>query len=310
MLTEVTPFFSIIIATYNRKVLTAVTIDRILSQTFSDFEVVLIDDGSTDGSQDYLSLRYVTENRVKIIYQENSERGSARNNGIQHARGLYLVFVDSDDYVDSDHLETLHQFIILKSYPNFLTCKFDFIKNGRVTKAPIDHLVQGYYDYQILLEGNTLGMYSCAKRENQNLILFEANREYAIFEDWMFHFVNLRHDKIFLINRTTYHINDHNERSMRSSHTVINKKIKIAVEWIINRVSLSLTEIRELRAFMHYFAAMHAYGDNSPEEAKKELNAAYRIKGITFPYIILWVKCILGKKLLNNIKKYYKNHEI
>ena len=302
MLSEVTPFFSIIIATYNRKVLTADTLDRILSQTLSDFEVILIDDGSTDGSYDFLSLRYVTEDRVKIIYQENSERGSARNNGIQHARGVYLVFIDSDDYVDRDHLETLHKFILSESYPNFLTCKFDFIQNGLVTRAPIDHLMQGYYDYQLLLEGNALGMYSCAKRENLNLILFEANREYAIFEDWMFHFVNLRHDKIFLIDRTTYHINDHNERSMRSCHTIINKKIKIAVEWIINRVPLSSIEIRELRAFMHYFAAMHAYNDNSPSEAKKELKAAYRIKGITFPYIILLVKFIVGKKLLSNIK--------
>ena len=302
MLPEVTPFFSIIIATYNRKVLTADTVDRILSQTLSDFEIILIDDGSTDGSHDFLSLRYKTDDRVKILCQENSERGSARNNGIQHAKGLYLVFIDSDDYVDRDHLETLHKFILSESYPNFLTCKFDFIQNGRVMRAPIDRLMQGYYDYQLLLEGNTLGMYSCAKRENLNLILFEANREYAIFEDWMFHFINLRHDKIFIIDHTTYHINDHNERSMRSCHTVINKKIKSAVEWIINRVSLSSTEIKELRAFMHYFAAMHAYSDNSPLEAKKELKAAYRIKGITFPYMILWIKCILGKKLLNNIK--------
>jgi glycosyltransferase involved in cell wall biosynthesis len=297
-----TPFFSIIIATYNRKVLTAETVDHILSQTLSDFEVILIDDGSTDGSYEYLSLRFVTDNRVRIIYQENTERGSARNNGIKNANGLYLVFVDSDDYVASDHLETLHHFILLESYPNFLTCKFDFIENGSVTRAPIDRLKQGYYDYHLLLDGNTLGMYSCAKRENKNLILFEPNRDYAIFEDWMFHFVNLRHDKIFIIDRTTYHINNHNERSMRSSYIIINKKIKIAVEWIIARVVLSTAEIRQLKAVMHYFSALHAYADNNLYEARKELRAAYLIKGATFPYIILWAKCIVGKKILSTLK--------
>jgi glycosyltransferase involved in cell wall biosynthesis len=296
------PFFSIIIATYNRKVLTAETVDRILSQTLPDFEVILVDDGSTDGSYEYLYLRYATDSRVRTIYQENTERGSARNNGIKNANGLYLVFVDSDDYVDRDHLKTLHDFILLESYPNFLTCKFNFIENGRVTRAPIDRLEQGYYDYKLLLEGNTLGMYSCARRENKNLILFEANREYAIFEDWMFHFVNLRHDKIFIIDRTTYHINNHNERSMRSSHIIINKKIKIAVDWIISRVELSTTEIKQLRAFMHYFAAIHAYADHTLDEAKKELKAAYNIKGTSLPYFILWVKCIVGKKILSTLK--------
>lgn len=298
-----TPFFSIITATYNRKALTAETVDCVLLQTFTDFEVILVDDGSTDGSYDYLSLRYAGDRRVKIILQENAERGSARNNGIRHATGAYLVFVDSDDLIDSDHLETLYQFILLESYPNFLTCKFNFIKNGRITRAPIDRLSQGYYDYHLLLNGNMLGMYSCAKRENPNFMLFEENRDYAILEDWMFHFINLRHDKILLIDRTTYHINDHIDRSMRSRHTVINRKIKLAGEWIIDRGELDTTEKTELNAFVHYFAAMSAYADHALSEARKELTAAYRIKGMTLPYIALWLKCMVGKTFLDGIKK-------
>ena len=123
----------------------------------------------------------------------------------------------------------------------------------------------------------------------------------------MFHFVNLRHDKIFIIDRTTYHINNHNERSMRSSYILLNKKIKIAVEWLISRVVLSTTEIRQLKAVMHYFAAMHAYADNNLYEARKELRAAYLIKGPTFPYIILWAKCIVGKKILSTLKAAFGN---
>jgi glycosyltransferase involved in cell wall biosynthesis len=300
--TAVTPFFSVIIATYNRKKLTAKTINTILNQTFYNFEVIIIDDGSTDGSYSYLARRYSLEQRVKLFHQNNAERGAARNNGIQKAVGVYLVFVDSDDTIDSNHLEILYSHIIRESYPNFLTCKFDFIKNGKTTRAPIAKLSAGYYDYKPLLNGNTFGMYSCARRENPNLIKFEINPEYAIFEDWMYHFSNLYQDKIFLIDHTTYHINDHNDRSMRIGHEIICTKVNLAKNWIIDHVKLNPTEVKELNAFVHYFSAVHAYADSAPKEARAELKAACRIRGLCLPYIVLWAKCIVGKRFIDSIK--------
>ena len=298
----VTPFFSVIIATYNRKEITAKTIDTVLSQTFNNFEVILIDDGSTDGSYSYLSRRYSLEQRVKIFHQKNAERGAARNNGIQKAVGVYLVFVDSDDTIESNHLEILYSHIISESYPNFLTCKFDFIKNGKATRAPIAKLSEGYYNYKPLLNGNTFGMYSCAKRENPNLIKFEMDPEYAIFEDWMYHFSNLYHDRIFLIDRTTYHINDHSERSMRIGHEIICERVKLAKDWIISSVKLNLSEVKEINAFVHYFSAVHAYADSAPKKARKELWEACRIRGLCLPYIVLWAKSVIGKRIIDSIK--------
>ena len=145
-------------------------------------------------------------------------------------------------------------------------------------------------------------MYSCAKRINPNLILFEENRDFAIFEDWMYHFVNLRCDKIYIVDSITYHVNDHDDRSMMSNHSIIIQKIKISKKWIINKVKLNLNEIKELNAFVHYFSAMHAYSDNASTEAIKELYEAYRIKGLCLAYATLCIKCILGKKLISVIK--------
>lgn len=88
------PLFSVIIPVYNRAALIAETIDSVLAQRFTDFEVIVTDDGSTDDT-----LRIVERygDRVRIVRQENRGPGAARNHGAEHARGTYLAFLDSDD---------------------------------------------------------------------------------------------------------------------------------------------------------------------------------------------------------------------
>lgn len=103
------PFFSIIIPTYNRAHILPRTIASVLAQTFTNWECIIIDDGSTDSTQD-LMLSY-TDSRIRYIYQENAERSAARNNGIRNARGMYICFLDSDDEYLPSHLEVLHRTI-------------------------------------------------------------------------------------------------------------------------------------------------------------------------------------------------------
>lgn len=88
------PQVSIIIPTYQRAYLIRETIDSVLAQTYQDFEIIVIDDGSTDGTGE-LVAEY--QNRVRYIYQENRGPASARNIGIQAAYGEFIAFQDSDD---------------------------------------------------------------------------------------------------------------------------------------------------------------------------------------------------------------------
>jgi glycosyltransferase involved in cell wall biosynthesis len=85
---------SVIIPTYNRANFVTEAIDSVLSQTFLDYELIVVDDGSTDDTKDVL-LRY--EGRIKYIYQPNSGVGAARNAGVRCAVGEWLAFLDSDD---------------------------------------------------------------------------------------------------------------------------------------------------------------------------------------------------------------------
>jgi glycosyltransferase involved in cell wall biosynthesis len=95
---------SVILPTYNRCDTVASAIDSVLAQTYPNVEVIVIDDGSTDGTQDMLHERYQQAPRVHYLWQENAERALARNRGIKEANGEFLAFIDSDDSWAPDKL--------------------------------------------------------------------------------------------------------------------------------------------------------------------------------------------------------------
>lgn len=97
------PKFSIIVPVYNTEKYVKRCLDSIKSQTFKDYEVIIINDGSTDNSSDIIS-KYP----YKIINQENQGLSMARNNGVKDASGEYLIFLDSDDYIEKDLLKEIN----------------------------------------------------------------------------------------------------------------------------------------------------------------------------------------------------------
>jgi len=86
---------SVVIPTYNRCQLVQLAIDSVLAQTYTDYELIVVDDGSTDGTGEALASRY--GDRIRYVWQENQGESSARNRGISIARGKYIAFLDSDD---------------------------------------------------------------------------------------------------------------------------------------------------------------------------------------------------------------------
>lgn len=108
------PFFSIIIPLYNKEKYIEKSIESVLVQDFKNFEIIIVNDGSTDNS---LSIaKKFTDDRIKIISQENQGVSSARNNGIKKAIGAYIALLDADDYWHKDHLSELKRQI--KQFPD------------------------------------------------------------------------------------------------------------------------------------------------------------------------------------------------
>lgn len=122
------PLFSIIIPSYNRLHTLPATIESVMKQTYSDFEIIVADDGSTDGTANWVKKE--NDDRIKYIYQTNAGVCAARNKGASIANGEYLIFLDSDDQVLPGWLEDFKHEIDQKS-ADVVYCKR--IINGETT---------------------------------------------------------------------------------------------------------------------------------------------------------------------------------
>lgn len=108
------PIISIIVPVYNTEKYLRRCVDSIIAQTFTDWECLLIDDGSTDSSPMICDEYAKYDNRIKVFHQDNRGVSVARNKGIQYAKGEWITFIDSDDYLLEDYL--YHSSILLQKY--------------------------------------------------------------------------------------------------------------------------------------------------------------------------------------------------
>lgn len=126
------PAVSIIVPVYNVKEYLPRCLDSLISQTLKDIEIIAIDDGSTDGSSSVLDFYASKDERIRVIHMQNGGVSKARNIGLDAAKGEYIGFVDSDDFVDCQMYENLLK-VALKTESDFVQCKFDiFDENSSV----------------------------------------------------------------------------------------------------------------------------------------------------------------------------------
>lgn len=102
-----TPLITIIVPVYNIMEYLPRCVHSITGQTYTNLELILVDDGSTDGTGALCDELAAEDSRIRVLHKENGGSSSARNMGLSHARGAYIGFVDSDDYVEADMYEKL-----------------------------------------------------------------------------------------------------------------------------------------------------------------------------------------------------------
>lgn len=112
ILMETTPKISIIVPVYNMEKYLRQCVDSILAQTFKDFELLLVNDGSKDSSPQICDEYAAADARVRVIHKENSGQADSRNIAIKEAKAPLIGFVDSDDWIDPDMYETLYNTLV------------------------------------------------------------------------------------------------------------------------------------------------------------------------------------------------------
>ena len=294
-------FFSIVIPTFNRAKLIVPTIRSVQTQSFHDYEIIIVDDGSTDGTQDVVADLNVPG--LRYIRTENKERGHARNHGMRLAAGDFVVFLDSDDLFEKNHLQVLFDAIKKNPSSNFFATKYRFLTlQGSVRSSDMRNLLEGFYSYLDLLKGNFLACNFCVRRINPKIKWFEEDKKFSIMEDWMFLMENLRDDRLYLANEFTVLLRDHQDRSMNSDNQKIIDRKLIAAQWIEEHVALSRSEQKVMWACAFYFCAIHAYLDHKKTQGIRFIFSAIKLNGLKFSYFPLLSKTLMGKRIIELLK--------
>ncbi len=287
-------FFSVVIPTYNREQLLPITIDTVLTQSFQDFEIIVVDDGSTDNTNKIILEKYSKISKVRYFKKENEERGRARNFGYENSNGKYIVFFDSDDIMLHNHLTVLFEFIQHLNQPNFIATKHLLItESGKIFYNQAKNLSEGWYDFQHLLDGNWLASHFAVKKDNPGLNLFQEDRKYAILEDWIFLIENLFQDKIYLIDKFTIQQKIHNGRSMNNNELIIERKL-LASKYLSSKLPFGRYHLSKMYASTYYFCAVHAYIEGYKWQSFEFIKKAIECNGLTKALLILLIKLSIG----------------
>lgn len=124
------PKISVVIPLYNKASFIKTSIDSVLNQTYDDYEIIIVDDGSTDKSVEVIKSNYSSE-KIRIIKKENGGPSSARNRGVQESKGEWVVFLDADDMLLPFALEFFSDLIRDHSGINYFVCNYFLGFNGK-----------------------------------------------------------------------------------------------------------------------------------------------------------------------------------
>ena len=201
---------SVIVPVYNTEQYLPRCIDSILAQTFTDFELILVNDGSTDNSGMICNEYAKKDSRIIVIHKENGGVSSARNLGIDNAKGKYITFVDSDDYILSQYLDNIYTCLIKVKADLIFTSYTDIINEEKsIVKINYDfNCLEDYVSF-FIINGNFTapwGKFFSRKIINENSLYFPYNIHRG--EDTIFVYNYLLHcKKIYFIADYNYNYN-------------------------------------------------------------------------------------------------------
>lgn len=255
-----TPKISVIVPVYNVEQYLSHCIDTILAQTFTDFELLLIDDGSTDSSYSICKKYESKDKRVKVYKKTNGGVSSARNHGIENAKGIWITFIDSDDYIGHNYLFNLLSSINDKdSYDIVLLkglVKYDNITNF-FTKAPL--CISAEQLIESLCKENSLFL-SCWGKLFKKEIIYNNNIRFtnnlSFCEDIIFCFEYFKYikNKILICNELLYYYRDV-ETSL--THKNVNYgQVLIASELLYNEFIIYQSKFHNNHVIIKHFITL------------------------------------------------------
>lgn len=257
-------YFSIIIPVYNASSYIQNCITSIKNQTFTDFEAIFVNDGSTDDSARIISSQIKGLKNFKLINKENSGVSETRNLGIAKAKGDYIVFIDSDDWIEPDLLEQ-----IAKVNNNFDIIQYDFYKANSSGKKPV-HIKS---EFSQIVQGEGAVVWKRAFKKSL-IKKIRFNKDLIGGEDYLFcveAFLNAK--SFFYLDKCLYNYNTANASS--AMHTRFFKNLisqiqaTILAENLLNEHDLLQNHANDIQ--QRYFWCLSLFNNWKLSQKKRPL---------------------------------------
>ena len=302
--------FSVVIPTYNRAPFILRTLNTVLNQEYKNFEVIIVDDGSSDNTLELLET--VNDSRLRIISIPNSERGAARNRGAEASQGDYINFFDSDDLLLDNHLTTANETIAAYENPEVFHLNFQ-------VKTPEDLTIKTGRLYSKRETANKRlireNPFSCngvfIRKDIAVLNKFNEDRRLSISEDYELWLRLGSRYPLHMINKVTSLIIAHENRSVHSvDETKLLARKNLLIKYAFQDAQVQRmygSKKNRIAAFCDTYIALHLIVDGHPK-----LGLHYFIKGIMLYPLCVFDRRTLGitKQLIVQSYKKIKNTKI
>ncbi len=277
-------FISIIIPTYNRENVICNLIDSLLSQINQSFEIIVIDDGSTDDTFNKIKV-YKKYKNFYVYKIANSERGAARNYGAIKSSGNYLNFFDSDDIAKNNHIDLAIKKINQFNNPKVIAFSYAYKSIQKVKNIYINGKINNKIFSKNILSCNGVFI----RKDIFNLYKFSENRDLSGSEDWHLWLRLSNKYDIFSFKEITSYIVDSEDRSMKTqTFTQINKRINYFINFIDNDFKKEITLLNKFKIKSELFSFLSMSSVITKE--KKTLSIKYLLKSILYNPLKLFTR--------------------
>lgn len=319
-LNNASPLISIIVPVYNVEKYIVKCIESIIKQSYANIEIILINDGSTDKSNEYCKCYNKKDDRIILVNKENGGLSDARNKGIDIAKGEYITFIDSDDYIDSLMIEKMvNRILIDKS--DIVICNFhkvnkygEILDKGRIEK---DDVITGFEANQMMNINYSVSWGKLFKTDLFNGLRFPLKKQHE--DEFLAHRLLGKDRKISIIKECMYNYLVRDDSIMNSVTTLNRAHV---CEALLDRITyyndldmqkcISKTASQLLEVYIFLYYELH-------HEYKCELNAVkkeiilnlkkvskYLSNRMVIELYIFSMSTSIYKHILN-IKKIYRN---
>lgn len=299
---------SVIIPIFNREKYIKKCVESVISQTYEKLEVILIDDGSTDKSYEICKNLTIQDSRVKVYQFENSGVSNARNKGVELSNGEYIIFIDSDDYIEPEMISRMVDEII-KNEADVCLCGYNLIGKENC-KIYLKEGVYSFYEFSDLMSywktnpiiGSPWNKVYRANIIKNNDIKFIYKLHFA--EDYLFNLIYYRYcDKICVLSDCLYNYNRTTNNSLSNNND--------------KEILLKINTIEVIEKYMSVLYAEHFteynYFDSYNEISSYFIILSFRLRVKEYGLIksFMWFyslprevrKCLNKTKILQNGRK-------